>query len=192
MSLKSRIIITMAAVIAILFVPVTVLALEAKVMDVDELAKNADIILSGKVIDTTAKWEVNPQTGKKNIYTYVTLELIDVVKGKVKGNTYTFRVLGGAIPGERIAQGVVEMPAFKNGRETFLFLHNDKNLYSPVVGFYQGKFNIEIDPSSGIRKIYTDRGAPVTEFRLTKNSSKNNTDAVNYEYFKTLVESKLK
>jgi len=115
-----------------------------------------------------------------------------VVKGKIKGNDYTFKVLGGVIPGERLAQGVAEMPVFKKGMEVFLFLHNNSSLYSPVVVFNQGKFNIQIDPSNGIRKIYSDRGTPVTEFLLTKNASKNRTDAVNYEVFKTLIESKLK
>jgi hypothetical protein len=181
-----------AALLTALAIPSVSWALEAKVMDIEEMTKNADYVLSGKITDMKAQWEKNPTTGKKSIYTHITVQTIDVIKGKVKGNTYTFKVLGGVIPGERLAQGVAEMPQFKEGKEVFLFLHNNSSLYSPIIGFNQGKFNIEVDPGTGIRKMYSGTGSPVTEFWLTKNASKNRTDAVNYEMFKALVESKNK
>jgi len=56
MALKSWIFI-ICAVMAVLFSNSSAsLALEAKAMDVDEITKSADFILSGKITDTTAKW----------------------------------------------------------------------------------------------------------------------------------------
>jgi len=161
-------------------------------MDFDSIVKSADVIISGKVVEIEAKREINPTTSKYSIYTHVTIELDDKLKGDIKDNFYTIRILGGVIPGEEIGEAMAGAPKFKKGQEVFLFLKNDKTLYSPVIGFSQGRFNIKTDPKTGMKKVYDNMGKPVTEKFLTGDNSKDATRAVGLDFFKSLVRKKMK
>ncbi len=160
-------------------------------MTFDNIVSDADIILSGKVTQVEAKREQNPQTGKNSIYTYITVESDQVFRGSFKGTAYTFRILGGAIPGEAIGEMLVGAPEFKIGQEVFLFLKNDSSLYCPVVGFSQGRFNIRTDPKTGYKMVYDNYNNPVTG-SFINNTDNGNKNAITYEQFKAMVESRLK
>lgn len=160
-------------------------------MTFDEIVSDADIILSGKVTQVEAKREQNPRTGKNSIYTYVTVESDQVLRGSLKGSTYTFRMLGGAIPGEPIGEMLVGAPEFKLDQEIFLFLKNDSSLYCPVVGLSQGRFNLRTDQKTGYKMVYDNYNNPVTG-AFINNTANGSKDAITYEQFKAMVESRLK
>ena len=184
----------MLIIILVLFVVSASLPLNASViikMNFDKIVSDADIILSGRVTQVEAKREQNPRTGKNSIYTYVTVESEQVFRGSLKGTAYTFRMLGGAIPGEPTGEMLVGAPEFKVNQEVFLFLKNDSSLYCPVVGLNQGRFNLRTDPKTGYRMIYDNYNTPVTG-GFINNTANGSKDAVTYEQFKAMVESRLK
>jgi hypothetical protein len=85
-----------------------------------DLAKKSETIVLARVEDETARWD----DGKKEIYTYVTLRVLDPVKGmKANGNangkakndeeTITIRQLGGTV--DNLTSIVPGTPSFRRG-----------------------------------------------------------------------------
>lgn len=164
-------------------------ASQVKKMDMDGMVKKADLIITGTVIQVKAVREANPVTGGQSIYTYVTVDLDDVLKGELKGSSYTFRVLGGEISGEPVGEKLADAPEFKMGQEVFLFLKKDPKLYSPVVGLFQGRFNLVMDKKTGHKLVYDNFGNPVTGSFFGKGDGNG---AVTYDFFKATVKGKVK
>ena len=161
-------------------------------MDFDQIVSQADMIISGKITDIQAKRELNPRTGKNSIYTYITVETEDVYRGKVKDGSYTFRLLGGVMPGESIGEMVSGSPVFRMNQEVFLFLKDDKTLYSPVVGLNQGRFNLKTDSKTGMKQVFDNYNRPVTSGFIFGDKTITSKEAVTYEQFKAQVENRLK
>lgn len=160
-------------------------------MTFDKIVSDADIILSGRVTQVQAKREQNPHTGKNSVYTYISIESEQVFRGSFKGTSYTFKILGGAIPGEPTGEMLTGAPEFKPGQEVFLFLKNDNTLYCPVVGLSQGRFNLRTDPKTGYRMVYDNYNNPITGSFISDTAG-GSKDAITYEQFKAMVESRLK
>lgn len=108
-------------------------------LSLQELAKKSDAIAVAIVEDETARYDVN-----KEIYTYITLRVLDPVKGAQKDQTLTIRQIGGTVG--NIASVVSGMPTFKKGEEVVVFLsQKDAAGYPWVMGLQQGKYSISLD-----------------------------------------------
>jgi hypothetical protein len=119
----------------------TVLRLSLK-----DLAKNSASIVRAKVEDQVARYDTN-----KEIYTYITLRVLEPVKGSNKDEVITIRQLGGIVG--HIASIVPGTPTFKNGEEVVVFLsRNDVAGYPWVMGLQQGKFSVSQD-ENGMKKV---------------------------------------
>ena len=125
-----------------------------------DLAKKSETIVLARVEDETARWE----DGKKEIYTYITLRVLDPVKGlSRKGEngkspkneeTITIRQLGGTV--DNMTSIVPGMPSFKRGEEVVLFLSaKDAKGYPWVVGLQQGKYTVFAD-ELGVKQVRND------------------------------------
>ncbi|HAG08521.1 MAG TPA: hypothetical protein DCK87_03000 [Desulfotomaculum sp.] len=101
--------------------------------DLGTLAAEADLILTGKVTNMKSQWE-----GKK-IFTYVTVEAKDFLKG-AKKTEITIKVPGGTV-GETACR-VSHSPSFKKGEEVFLFLRTKDGCFE-VAGAHQGKYTVK-------------------------------------------------
>ena len=154
-------------------------------MEFGDIVKSADIILSGKVVNIENR--ILEKDGIKVPYTFVTISVDDAIKGKLSGNIYMLKLAGGYIPEENITYHVGGMPEFKEGQEVFLFLRDNKTLYSPVVGFHQGRFNLIVDEKTGIKKVYDNFGKPVTESFITGDKTKDSALPVTYQVFRNIV-----
>lgn len=111
-------------------------------MSIKELTTKSDLIIVGKVIDATSKWAGD----RSNIYTYVTINVEEFIKGSQLTNEILVQVLGGAIKDEGIASLVSEMPSFQKGERVVLFLersHSPK--YFLVLTGRYGKFKVTPD-----------------------------------------------
>ncbi|HID11725.1 MAG TPA: hypothetical protein EYP17_10565 [Candidatus Latescibacteria bacterium] len=75
------------------------------------MVKEADIIVIGKTVDATSRWETE-RSGQVFLYTYVTFEVERYIKGKSAGDVIVIKHAGGAveipIPDE---PGVIELPS---------------------------------------------------------------------------------
>ena len=108
-------------------------------MSLRDLAKNSDAIVLARVEDETARYDAN-----KEIYTYITVRVLDPVKGPKKDDVITIRQLGGTV--DKIASIVPGMPTFKKGEEVVLFLTGkDGAGYPWVMGLQQGKYSVTAD-----------------------------------------------
>ncbi|HEY6572353.1 MAG TPA: hypothetical protein VI198_03465, partial [Candidatus Eisenbacteria bacterium] len=89
--------------------------------------------------DQTARYEAN-----KEIFTYITLRVLEPVKGPKKDDVITIRQLGGTV--DKIASIVPGTPNFKKGEEVVLFLtKKDGAGYPWVMGLQQGKYSVTED-----------------------------------------------
>ena len=108
-------------------------------MSLRDLAKNSDAIVLARVEDETARYDAN-----KEIYTYITVRVLDPVKGPKKDDVITIRQLGVTV--DKLASIVPGMPTFKKGEEVVLFLTGkDGAGYPWVMGLQQGKYSVTAD-----------------------------------------------
>ncbi len=108
-------------------------------MSLRDLAKKSDAIVLARVEDETARYDSN-----KEIYTYITLKVLEPVKGPKADAVITIRQLGGIV-GD-IASVVPGTPKFTRGEEVVVFLtKNDAAGYPWVMGLQQGKYTVKSD-----------------------------------------------
>jgi hypothetical protein len=120
-------------------------------LSLKDLAKNSASIVRAKVEDLVARYDTN-----KEIYTYITLRVLEPVKGSNKDEVLTIRQLGGTVG--NIASIVPGTPTFKKGEEVVVFLsRNDVAGYPWVMGLQQGKFSVSQD-ESGMKKVRNELG----------------------------------
>jgi len=155
-----------------------------------EIVSGADVIISGKVLDVESK--LVRKDGKEIPRTFVTISKDTLLKGNVPGCTYTFSMEGGIIPEENVSMQVGAMPQFEKNQEVFLFLKEGDDLISPVVGFFQGRFNLKVDEATGYKYVYDNNGSRVTQDFISESSSGKNNTPVTFEMFKSAVSSRTK
>ena len=108
-------------------------------MSLRDLAKKSDAIVLARVEDETARYDAN-----KEIYTYITLRVLEPVKGPKKDEVITIRQIGGTV--DKIASIVPGTPTFRKGEEVVLFLtQKDGAGYPWVMGLQQGKYSVTAD-----------------------------------------------
>jgi hypothetical protein len=114
---------------------------------VSDLAKKSESIVLASVEDETARMD----EGTKEIYTYVTLRVIDGVKGSKRSDNaknpkggeefITIRQIGGTVG--NLISVVPGMPTFRKGEEVVVFLSaKDRAGYPWVMGLQQGKYTV--------------------------------------------------
>jgi len=120
-------------------------------LSLKDLSKNSAAIARAQVEDVVARYDVN-----KEIYTYITLRVLEPVKGSSKDQLITIRQLGGVV--DHIASIVPGTPTFKKGEEVVVFLsRNDAAGYPWVMGLQQGKFSVSQD-ANGTKKVRNELG----------------------------------
>lgn len=111
-----------------------------------ELVRASEVIVSGRVVRIVSGWD-NEVNG---IYTYVTIDVSEVLKGFLPESQLTIKQAGGEIAG--LGFDVPGQPEFQNARDVLVFLEvrpRDKTLYTAAL--WQGKWNLTTDGTSGQR-----------------------------------------
>ena len=120
-------------------------------MSLKDLAKKSEGIVLARVEDETARYDTN-----KEIYTYITLRVLEPVKGPKKDEVITIRQIGGTV--DKIASIVPGMPTFHKGDEVVLFLtKKDGAGYPWVMGLQQGKYDVTAD-EKGNKRVRNELG----------------------------------
>ena len=109
-----------------------------------QLALDSDVILSGKVLNQNSDWNKS----KSKIYTIVTIEVDEYLKGNINEQRITVKHPGGEV--DNIGELYSHMPKFSNYEEVFLFTKkNDDGINYKVVNGEEGKLTIVSDQQTG-------------------------------------------
>ncbi|MDD9889478.1 MAG: hypothetical protein OXU30_03955, partial [Gammaproteobacteria bacterium] len=124
-------------------------------MDIDNVAKDAELVFEGEVILREARQD--SRSGLIN--TYVTFEIRDVLKGDYSANTIELKFAGGIFNGEIVEVSGLTIP--KDGETGIYFIEStSRDLLNPILGWSQGHFLI--DEGNGDRRVSTINNRPVT------------------------------
>lgn len=118
-----------------------------KKMSLKELTNAANTVFVGTV--TAVRNEVAPDGASAR--TAVTFRVVRTVAGQPVGKEETLRFRGGSLPNGLIMK-VDGMPEFRAGEKVVLFALNDKSLYCPLAGWFQGKLTVQTDGTVGDAK----------------------------------------
>jgi len=171
---------TLVFVFLICFV-IPVFAFNERSRSFDELVQLADTILVGTVGHVESRYGEGPLAGQ--IFTYYTLNQLDVLKGAVEGDDYVLRMTGGRVgPFAQVIQGA---PKLSLGKTYTLFIRNNGAELFPLVGVHQGIFNVEWNAQA---QRYSVR--PVRASGGVQNKSANS-DVSDLEDLKTKIRQRL-
>jgi hypothetical protein len=111
-------------------------------MNAGEIVDQADLILTGTVVAR----DVALAGDASFAFTYVTFAVSEVLKGQTEGQEITLRLEGGEV-GEDVFE-VVGMPSFEIGRSYLVFVAGNDRYSCPILGWWQGKFELMVLPDS--------------------------------------------
>jgi len=102
----------------------------------EELTVLSEFVVEGTVTDVEARWRED----HKFVYTYVTVDVDEVMKGQLRESTIVLEELGGTANG--VTATVEGVPVFETGERVIVFLDVVDDAYR-CHGFAQGKFTVE-------------------------------------------------
>jgi hypothetical protein len=144
--------------ISVYFLPASIIQSQQISADLKTLTKNSEVVLIGKVSKQESKWNKN----KSAIYTDVTIEVDEYLKGQRGEKSITVSHLGGEV-GE-VGELYTHIPTFKEQEEMLLFVNMNKN---------DGKFQvyngdngkIEIMENNNSKEKYTKSNKKIDDLR---------------------------
>ena len=127
---------------------------------IEEMLQNSELIFEGRVIDVKVR-----EHGDHPIQTRVTFEIIDIIKGDVKGKKITLGFLGGEVAGRKLSVSNMHMPELHE-HGIYFVESPGRNLVQPLYGWSQGHLKIKQDPD-GQERVFTRSGQPVRGIERT-------------------------
>ena len=143
-----------AILLGVLVFASTAQATSVAEITLEEMLQQSALVFEGEVTRVQVK-----ENSRRDIQTLVTFEIIDVIKGEVKGNKLTLAFLGGASAGRRLSVSDMHMPVL-NERGIYFVESLQRNQVHPLYGWSQGHFRIEKSPA-GTERVMTRSGRPV-------------------------------
>jgi hypothetical protein len=108
------------------------------------MSKNADLIITGKVVEQNSSWNEN----NTRIYTQATIRVEEYLKGSNNSGSIIVSYPGGEV-GE-VGELYSHMPRFEDQEEVLVFLKKDeKSKRYKVFNGENGKINVITDPRTG-------------------------------------------
>lgn len=135
-------------------------ALSVRQFGIESILNNSAIVAEGRV--TNIEVTRHP-TSPSILRTYVTMELLDVIKGGSQPRTITFSILGGKIDNYTFGVAGYRMPALGESGVYFL-IDPAVNYAQPFYGWGQGRFQIAKN-ENGASYVTTYSGKPVYGLR---------------------------
>ncbi|HEX2121259.1 MAG TPA: hypothetical protein VHL59_06415 [Thermoanaerobaculia bacterium] len=128
-------------------------------VDLPTMVDEAEMIFVGTVVGS----EPVPTNDGTYAFTYVTFDIEHALKGVSRsGKTITLRMPGGQ-SGSDIFE-VSGAPTFAVGGQHLLFVQGNDKFIVPLVGWFQGKFDIVPNPISGQPVLVDYTGAAIDGF----------------------------
>ena len=123
-------------------------------VSLDQMLQHSALVFEGQVTRVQVR-----ENSRRDIQTLVTFEIIDVIKGEVKGKTITLGFLGGQIADRKLSVVEMQMPEL-NERGIYFVESPARNQVHPLYGWSQGHLRIEQD-TAGTERVLTRSGRPV-------------------------------
>ena len=112
--------------------------------EVESMSKNADLIITGKVVEQNSSWNEN----QTRIYTLATIQVEEYLKGNNNSGAVVVSYPGGEV-GD-VGEMYSHLPRFEDNEEVLVFLKkDDKSTNYKVFNGEEGKINVIIDPKTG-------------------------------------------
>ncbi len=130
-------------------------ATTAALLTDEQLITSSRVIMLGEVQSLKAAWNENHE----KIYTYVKVQVNEVLKGQLFNQQIVFKQLGGTVGDESTI--IFGTPEFEQGQRVLLFLDTAPDGTLRIAHLFQGKYDVVEDANTGRvvveRKI--DRGS---------------------------------
>jgi hypothetical protein len=109
-----------------------------------KLSENSDLIVEGKVVQKKSNWNEN----KTRIYTDVTLQVDEYLKGNQGNKTIVVTTPGGEV--DEVGELYTHMPRFENDENVLVFVkENKKSKNYKVLNGEEGKMTLYNDKITG-------------------------------------------
>lgn len=138
------------SVVFMLLVSAWAAALTVVPRSFDELVEQADTIVIATVGTLRAGWGSDGET----IYTYASLQELEVIKGDVPAATFDLPMPGGVLGDQ--AQFYPGLPQLHSGERYILFMRGYGREFVPLVGIQQGLYRVLRDGSGQARVVRSD------------------------------------
>lgn len=132
---------------ALVFLTQTASATVAKLASDEQLILTSRVVLTGEVQAIQAQWDAK----RRNIYTYVTVKVSEVLKGQIQNDTIVIKQDGGIVGEDEIR--IDGAPRYEIGRQVLLFLDTQPDGALTVKYLFQGKYDIIDDNQTGLRMV---------------------------------------
>jgi len=120
---------------------------QEKAMTTEELIQKADLVVVGKVAGLKAGWNGD----KSRIFTTVTLDVNQTLKGDAGTGSVTILVPGGEVDG--VGELYSHTAQFKKDEEVVVFAKKDKQGRLRTTGGENGKLSVRKDAATGISLV---------------------------------------
>lgn len=128
-------------------------------MTLAQALNGSELVFEGRVIGQ----QVRPSSDQSLIYTYVTFQVIDVIKGQMPGDTVQLVFTGGTLGDLTLRIAGMYIPEV--GERGIYFVESlDRQQANPLFGWNQGHYVVLVDPVDKAQKVYTQGRRPVTGF----------------------------
>ncbi|MDP6653241.1 MAG: hypothetical protein QGF90_14225 [Gammaproteobacteria bacterium] len=125
-------------------------------MDIDDIARDAELVFEGTVLVSEARKDTNSGI----ISTYITFQIIDIIKGSYDANDLELKFMGGGVNGEVVQVSGLTIPEV--GERGIYFVESlSRDLINPLLGWSQGHFIVLED--DGEPRISTTERQPVSK-----------------------------
>lgn len=115
-----------------------------------QMTTQAHRIVHGKVVRKYSLWEAK----ERRIYTYITLAVLDMIKG-TSDTEVVIRQVGGTANG--LGMHVPGTASFQLGEEVLVFLERSRDsAHYLVMGMSYGKYRVKIDTKTQMRILHRD------------------------------------
>jgi hypothetical protein len=128
-------------------------------MTLAQALSGSELVFEGRVIGQ----QVHPSPDQSLIYTYVTFQVMDVIKGQAPGDTVQLAFTGGTL-GD-LTLRIPDMHVPEVGERGIYFVESlSRQQANPLFGWDQGHYVVRVDPADKAQKVYTRGRRPVTGF----------------------------
>lgn len=130
-----------------------------KSLNIEQVVNGSELVFEGLVIEK----EYKIPEDRNRVYTYVTFEILDIVKGHHERKTITLRYPGGVI-GDMVYR-ISDMKIPEESEHGIYFVKSQKKRYvHPLTGWSQGQMLVVKDTGGTERILAADR-KPITAIR---------------------------
>src|SRR5207249_2306133 len=125
----------------------------------DQLVRSSEFVFEGRVVSERAEMD-----NKGIIKTYVTFEVVDVLKGVYSGKPLVLAYLGGTVGNATMEISGLRPPDV--GEKGIYFVESLINPPAhPLYGWDQGHFIVRASQTDQLERVFTRSGKPVAGFQ---------------------------